>query len=251
MGNSKSDEATMYFDYLILACPLTPDIFKQLGLKRTEGEEIFSKIIVNPYCMTTYWVNGLDMPQPIAPVLPLTQPGKPWAVAQQFKRSEIYFTQFYTRPKPLQKKDGLDRDNKSAQTKQYWDQIGNPAETEEDWDKIEQEVKAEVKKLVDQLGGTIDKTKSHWHSYDRFTYFQHVTPEEIGDRYYEKLADLQSKNNTFYVGGVTDFELVEPIVQHSKYLVEKHFPGADLRWWENPEHKECGLHQRDAGLHEQ
>jgi hypothetical protein len=36
---------------------------------------------------------------------------------------------------------------------------------------------------------------------------------------------MQGKDNTFYVGGVTDFELIEPIVQHSKYLVNKYFLG--------------------------
>ena len=73
------------------------------------------------------------------------------------------------------------------------------------------------------MGGQIDQTQSRWHSYDRFTYFQHVTYKEIGNKFYDKLANLQKKDRTFYVGGVTDFELVEPIVQHSKYLVEKHF----------------------------
>ena len=40
-----------------------------------------------------------------------------------------------------------------------------------------------------------------------------------------RLRDLQGAHRTFYVGGVTDFELIEPIVQHSKHLVEKHFLG--------------------------
>ena len=90
----------MHFDYLILACPLTEDVFKQLGLHRTEGEKYFDKIIVNPYCMTTYWVNNLKIPEPIAPVLPIAKLGKPWAIAQQFNHSKNYFTQFYTRLKP-------------------------------------------------------------------------------------------------------------------------------------------------------
>lgn len=37
------------------------------------------------------------------------------------------------------------------------------------------------------------------------------------------------KDRTFYVGGATDFELVEPIVAHSKYIVEKHFAGGVQR----------------------
>ena len=73
------------------------------------------------------------------------------------------------------------------------------------------------------LGGKIDPTESRWRTYDRFTYFQHVTSKDIGDGYYEKLESQQGVDRTFYVGGVTDFELVEPIVKHSKYLVEKHF----------------------------
>jgi hypothetical protein len=40
---------------------------------------------------------------------------------------------------------------------------------------------------------------------------------------------MRSGDNTFYVGGATDFELVEPIVVHSKYIVEKHFAGAANR----------------------
>ncbi|HSH67545.1 MAG TPA: hypothetical protein VLB84_17515, partial [Bacteroidia bacterium] len=37
--------------------------------------------------------------------------------------------------------------------------------------------------------------------------------------------NMQGRDRTFYVGGVTDFELVEPIVVHSKYIVERHFIG--------------------------
>jgi hypothetical protein len=36
---------------------------------------------------------------------------------------------------------------------------------------------------------------------------------------------MQGNDKTFYVGGATDFELVEPIVEHSKHIVEKHFLG--------------------------
>ena len=190
---------TMHFDYLVMACPLTQDIYDQLNLKRTPGEAIFDRIHVHPYCMTTYWVDDMDMPQPIAPVLPLSPLGKPWAVARQFQHKGNKFTQFYTRTRESQ--------------------------TIEEMNEDERNVKEEVKKLIGLLGGKIDDTHSRWHSYDRFTYFQHVEVEDIADGFYEKLAELQGKDRTFYVGGATDFELVEPIVQHSKHLVEKHFVG--------------------------
>lgn len=198
-------EGFMDFDYLILACPLTPDVFEQLGLQRTEAEvKMSDKIRVNPYCMTTYWVENMQMPQPIAPVLPLPERGKPWAVARQFQHNANHFTQFYTRTDASECGRKLDK---------------------EEWDRIEAEVKEEVRKLIDLLGGHPDETHSRWSTYDRFTYFQHVTPEDIRRGYYRRLQELQGVDRTFYVGGVTDFELIEPIVQHSKYLVRRHFVG--------------------------
>ncbi len=194
-----SENVKMHFDYLILACPLTQDVFDGLKLDKTPGEDIFKKIHINPYCMTTYWVDNMDMPEPIAPILPLPKIGKPWAVARQFQHNGNHFTQFYTRTKE--------------------------SKTLEEMNQDEVEVKKEVKKLIELLNGKIDETHSKWETYDRFTYFQHVEPEDIADGFYKKLADLQGQDRTFYVGGVTDFELIEPIVQHSKYLVEKHFVG--------------------------
>ena len=203
LNRVKPCPGSMDFDYLILACPLTPDVFDQLGLERTDDEvAMSSKIKVNPYCMTTYWVENMQMPQPIAPILPLPQPGKPWAVARQFQHDGNYFTQFYTRTP-----------------------TGDGVHTPEDEERVEAQVKMEVRHLIKLLKGNLDESDSRWSTYDRFTYFQHVTPEEIGCRYYQKLQDLQGANRTFYVGGVTDFELVEPTVQHSKHLVETHFVG--------------------------
>lgn len=223
---------TMSFDYLILACPLTPDVFTKLGLQRNEGEmHISDKIVVNPYCMTTYWVDNMIMHEPVAPILPLLQRGKPWAVARQFQHKGNYFTQFYTRPTFLRISD---EDVDGAPEDETWQVIKGGewnaittaewnAVTNQEWDEIEKDVKKKVEILIEMLGGKIDPTKSRWRTYDRFTYFQHVTSKDIGDGYYEKLESQQGVDRTFYVGGVTDFELVEPIVKHSKYLVEKHF----------------------------
>ena len=225
-------QVSMDFDYLVLACPLTPDVFNSLGLPRNSGEEYISdNIVINPYCMTTYWVDNMIMPEPIAPILPLLKRGKPWAVARQFQHEKNYFTQFYTRPACPRDKhedcDGAHEDETwqaieggewNAITTAEWNAI-----TTAEWDVIEEDVKEEVESLIKKLGGKIDPTNSRWRTYDKFTYFQHVTSTKISDGYYEKLESQQGVDRTFYVGGVTDFELVEPIVKHSKYLVEKHF----------------------------
>jgi len=184
---------TQRYDYLILACPLMPPVFAQLGLLRNPDEQyVTDQIQFNPYCMTTFWIDKMKMPDPIAPILPIPEPGTPWAVARQFQDNGSMFTQFYTCPKPKQTND---------------------------------DVIAEVRSLTQLLGGSIDDTQSRWHTFDRFTYFQHFKPAAIKEGIYARLANMQGNDRTFYVGGATDFELVEPIVVHSKYIVEKHFTG--------------------------
>ncbi|MCK1397513.1 hypothetical protein IVB45_07475 [Bradyrhizobium sp. 4] len=184
------------YDYLVLACPLTKDVFTQLGLAPNLAEQkVNHEITFNPYCMTTVWID-MKMDAPVAPVLPLTEQGMPWAVARQFQDSGNMFTQFYTRPRDEQTGD---------------------------------EVIAEVKRLTKLLGGTIDTSQPRWQTFDEFTYFQHFTPDQIKTGIYADLARMQGADRTFYVGGATDFELVEPIVAHSKYIVEKHFAGGVQR----------------------
>lgn len=191
LNEIKTVKETQKYDYLFLAAPLTADVFKKLGLvPNTEELKISTHIKINPYCMTTFWVNNMDMPAPIAPVLPIPENGIPWAVARQFQDNGNKFTQFYTRPTPGQTDD---------------------------------EVIEKVKKLIHLMHGKIDETESRWHTFDKFTYFQHFTPKDFAAGIYSDLAKMQGHDNTYYVGGVTDFELVEPIVQHSKYIIETHF----------------------------
>ena len=191
LNEIKTVKETQCYDYLVFAAPLTPDVFKKLGLQPNAAEQkISAKVRVNPYCMTTFWINNMSMPAPIAPLLPIPENGIPWAVARQFQDNGINFTQFYTRPTPGQTDD---------------------------------EVIEQVRKLVKLMKGNIEETDGRWYTFDKFTYFQHFTPHDIASGIYTDLASMQGKDNTFYVGGATDFELVEPIVQHSKYIVETHF----------------------------
>lgn len=180
------------FDYLVLACPLLEDVFGELGLTRNSGEEDITKNIkYNPYCMTTFWIDEMQMPEPIAPILPVAAVGKPRAVARQFQDKGNNFTQFYTLQGPDQCRDGVIR---------------------------------EVRRLAEQLlHGKISEGRAH--TFDDFIYFQHFDTERIRDGIYSRVAAMQGQDRTFYAGGATDFELVEPIVEHSKHLVAKHFTG--------------------------
>lgn len=192
LNDIKIVEGKQHYDYLILACPLTPDVFAKLRLERNPAEKTISDgIAFNPYCMTTFWVTlDKQMPNPIAPVTPIPERGIPWAVARQFQNDGNMFTQFYTRPAEGQADD---------------------------------EVIGEVKNFIKLMGGTINETQGRWHTFDKFTYFQHFSPKQIADGIYTSFAKMQGEDKTFYVGGATDFELIEPIVKHSKYIVEKHF----------------------------
>ena len=79
LNQMRSVQVTEDYDYLVLACPLTPDVFAGLGLSPNASEQKISAAIhVNPYCMTTFWVDNMDMPEPIAPVLPLPERGPQW-----------------------------------------------------------------------------------------------------------------------------------------------------------------------------
>ena len=117
-------------------------------------------------------------PKPLAAVLPLTRIGTPWAVAQQWKDSDV--TQFYLRVHP-----------------------------DEPYDDVQRRVENEVRELVTRMGGRIDEANAEWHTYDRWPYFQHVTPEDFKTRFFSKLERLQGSRNKYYVSGATNFELVD------------------------------------------
>jgi Flavin containing amine oxidoreductase len=145
LNEMKTVKITDQYDYLVLACPLTPDVFHSLGLSPNTREQTISEAIhVNPYCMTTFWVDKMEMPEPIAPILPLPERGTPLAVARQFQDNGNMFTQFYTQPRSGQR---------------------------------DKQVIDEVKSLITLLGGVIDESRARWHTFDEFSYFQHFTPD--------------------------------------------------------------------------
>jgi len=146
--------------------------------------------------MTTYHVHDLDMPTPFLVVQPLTSKGTPWGIAQQFPEASNV-TQFYSRV------------------------MKEPPDNE----MVESAITANVRALVERLGGHLGETNEGWFTYDRWPYFQHVTHEGMKHGWYRKLEAPQGEKRTFYVGGATSFELIEPILEYSKQLVATHFDG--------------------------
>ncbi|MCG6136918.1 MAG: hypothetical protein MET45_20155 [Nostoc sp. LLA-1] len=62
-----------------------------------------------------------------------------------------------------------------------------------------------------------------YYTYDQWPYFPHVSSEAMQAGFYDRLEALQGQRQTFYVGGLLNFELVETIVEYSQHLVKKNF----------------------------
>ncbi len=213
----RSHAREMRADRLILACPLTSDVVHdQLSLDIAPGsseDELLSKVQSLSYCMTTRHVRGenFDGKDPLAACYPQpeiftvkkgvppdeSKPAYPWGVAKQWNDSD--FVQFYTRIAFEDFHDATEAD-------------------------VETLVERGVEDVVRVMGGTLVAPDESWSTYNRFPYFQHVDCEAIRGGWFTKLEEQQGVNNTYYVGGATNFELVEPIAEYAKNLVARHFP---------------------------
>jgi hypothetical protein len=201
-------------DCLIFACPMRP--FTKQGthsdvIELSEEEEsLFSRIRITSYCMTTLQIDDMQLGKgrkgggPLASIFPVPQLGEDrrvvtYGVAKQWNDNPL--VQFYTT---------------SYSTDAH--------------DDVKREVLADVAKIAGQMGGTVVRERD-WQTFDRWTYFQHVdtndmlgNPERGEDGWYTRLERLQGTANTFYVGGATNFELIESIGMYTRNLVEQNFP---------------------------
>lgn len=188
----------MEFDYLIVAVPLTFNIVSELFRDKYSGgkpcsltdqeKRLFSKVVTNPYCMTTYIIEELSLKRRLINVLPVQDIGYPYVVTQQFPGNPL--VSFYSR---TTENNVPDREG----------------------------ILEEAENLIVKLGGDITKAKLHTH--DRWTYFPHVPVLAFKEGFYDELEEMQGKNKTFFVGGLMAFELIEPILNYSENLVNEYF----------------------------
>ena len=193
-------------DYVILACPLRQFTENDSIIKLDPWEtKHFKAITHNAYCMTTRTQNftgsGTQIQSsPMAGSLPVPEYVSdcptPYGVAKQW--DDTPFAQFYTQTE--------------------WPDTREPEE-------IEEAVLRGVNKLTRQMGGMVEiEGDDTSESFNRFVYFQHVPTDVIEAGWYTDLEDRQGKNRTYYVGGATNFELIEPIAEYAKNLVSENFP---------------------------
>lgn len=225
LNREASEPGVLHADAIVLACPLAADYLDMsrggmLALSAAE-RDLFRKIHSLDYCMTTHRIQdlggglqaSLGASTPLLAVFPETAEtrGRPWAVAQA--KSDVDFVQFYSRVS---------------------------AAPDTPITRVHEEVQAGCDQLIEQmtLGSPapprLEAPDSSWHTFDRWNYFQHVDSDAFAASWYDLLGELQGQQRTYYVGGATNFELIEPITEFSKHLVEEHFPGDRIRFPRKP-----------------
>ena len=90
-----TDAEFIEFDYLVLACPLNSDTLGRFVTLSREEADLFKRIIVNKYAVTSYAILNLRLPKRIVGMAPIPDIGYPWAITQQYADNE--FVQFYSR----------------------------------------------------------------------------------------------------------------------------------------------------------
>lgn len=178
----------MEFDSLIVSSVHDSRTLTDFLLLSTDEIRLFDQVDVNPFVVTTYVVNHMQVPHRIIFVCPAPKLGVPCAISQQFENNSYW--QFYTR---------VGRD--------YKPQISD--------------VLSAVKHTVAQLGGRVSDNDIH--TVTLWDYFPHVDANAIADGFYDRLEAMQGERGTYYCGGLLAFELVEQVVRYSRHLVETRF----------------------------
>jgi predicted NAD/FAD-binding protein len=76
-----------------------------------------------------------------------------------------------------------------------------------------------ITQLVQQLGGTVERTEiiKHW------KYFPHITPGDLRTGYFDQLNQLQGQHHTYYAGELLNFSTVGLTTQFAEVLVRNFF----------------------------
>lgn len=189
LGNQVASKQEIECDKLIIATPLYLDAIKPFLSDITEKEtEYFGKVSYDPFIVTTYFAPGLEAFSAATFILPEPPLYHPFVVTRQFENNDLI--SIYTRTKYAEKicKETILDNNYSF--------------------------------IFEVTGVKLE----HYYSYSEFPYFPHVDHDEMQNHFYTNLEEMQGKNNTFYVGGLMNFELVETIVNYSKFLIKNNFP---------------------------
>lgn len=75
-----------------------------------------------------------------------------------------------------------------------------------------------IREDLARVGGRVTKV----HTTRRYDYMPHVTGEDLGQGFYERLWSMQGKNRTIGVGASHTFDVLPDVVRHAKHTVKTH-----------------------------
>lgn len=180
---------TQEFDYLFVCVPLHLGALTPILTDMSTAEKkLFGYVFYDPFVITTYKMPHCEVFTAGVFMLPEPKMGKPFVVNRQFPDCD-YIT-LYTRSC-----------------------VGEPVDKD-----------AILKANKDFIKECLDLDLCDPFTYNEFVYFPHVTTEAMASGFYDHLEDLQGQNNTFFAGGLMNFELVETIMNYSKHLIDRNFP---------------------------
>lgn len=215
---------TLYFDRVIVCCPLELEVLSgQLGMDlRKEEISVFEQIQTFSYCQTTLHATsdaGEDidfrLPAPVLVVTPFSRDttGYPWVIVQVWEEASRML-QFYSR---IDSEKWVD-----TRRVNVWPMKGEDIEHEDKSRRVVlQRVWETLRLLKGSPIGTRNPRLRRWSTFSRWPYFGHVTPEDCRGGFFTRLNALQGKQGTYYAGGATTFELIESVVRSSKYVTAK------------------------------
>jgi predicted NAD/FAD-binding protein len=85
-----------------------------------------------------------------------------------------------------------------------------------------EDVAALLPEDVARLGGRLEEV----HQRHAWAFMPHFGSADLADGALERLEALQGRENTYHVGGLPAFELIESTVAHAQDLARRHFPPA-------------------------
>ena len=176
------------FDHLILACPLTIEVLSKFLNLSYQEKALFSQVELDPFVVTTYPTSCKTDVSAVTFVYPRPAMGMPYVVTKQF--DDVPLLSVYSR---MDREGVISRD----------------------------QVLANNRELLKKIGA--DDPEVELYTYDEFPYFPHVSVDSMQKGFYKGLEAQQSQLNTYYVGGLLGFELVETIAEYSRHLVNTHF----------------------------
>jgi len=84
-----------------------------------------------------------------------------------------------------------------------------------DWKTSQSQIQKNIENMVHSFGGAVIK----FHTCRKWKYFPRCTPESMKNGFYNRIENLQGKNNTFYIGELPSFSTVELTAHYAKELV--------------------------------